>query len=601
MPEEGEAPMSNLVLEDNSTADNAVTEVSAQVPSQMHSETALKETAGADPVDINAENPVIGSKDVKEGNAEKLSDNKEVNAEGNELGEEEESGEGEELDEEEESGEGEELDEEAGGEEEELNEEVSGEEASEKSEDVGGEQNTEAEASHRNGRREDSEKKVSKKTKESRKRTVADKDDADKPGSSKKQKSSKKAKRMGTIHKGDTDTPRSSKKKKSSKKAKSMGTIHKHDADTPRSSKKRKSSKKVKSMGMIFMCSSKTKDDCYHYKVLGLPASKKEMVLTVYKGMRLFLFDTDHRLMHGIYRAAGPGGYNLEPKAFKSAFPSQVRFTIFEDCLPLAEEKFKKVIKDNYYTRNKFDCQLTAEQVKNLCKLFQSSGRVTKSKPIGASRRRSERETRGSFRQELDEVRPTSRSEREMRGSFRQELNEVRPAYVIGNPLYSRVSDIYGREVLPPRIVPPPVVPLSQRVAPGISPRSYIHERTLDIGIPRSTHIERRDPQILYLDWRHPNEIQHGDPYVSYREQQPLYRDPVYAASLPSESESARVEQRPLYRDPVYAASLPSESESARVEQHTLYRDPFYAASLPSESESTRGPPLEYPPARSQY
>lgn len=96
------------------------------------------------------------------------------------------------------------------------------------------------------------------------------------------------------------------------------------DVDTSGSSDKRKS-KRVESMGMIFMCSSKTKKDCYHYKVLGLPASKKDAVCKVYKGMRLFLFDFDLRLMYGIYKAAGPGGYNIEPKAFNSAFPSQVR------------------------------------------------------------------------------------------------------------------------------------------------------------------------------------------------------------------------------------------------------------------------------------
>ncbi|KDP20459.1 hypothetical protein JCGZ_05304 [Jatropha curcas] len=138
--------------------------------------------------------------------------------------------------------------------------------------------------------------------------------------------------------------------------------------------------KDAKLMGMIFMCSSKTKQDCYRYKVLGLPANKREIVLKICEGMKLFLFDFDLKLLYGIYRAAGPGGYNIEPMAFNSAFPAQVRFSVFEDCLPVPEEKFKKVIKDNYYKKNKFDFQLTSEQVKNLCKLFQAAS--TKSKQL---------------------------------------------------------------------------------------------------------------------------------------------------------------------------------------------------------------------------
>lgn len=94
--------------------------------------------------------------------------------------------------------------------------------------------------------------------------------------------------------------------------------------DKPESSRKKKAKKRVESMGMIFMCSSVTKNDCFQYRVFGLPESKKADVEKIYTGMRLFLYDVDLKLMYGIYKAAGPGGYNIVPKAFKSQFPSQV-------------------------------------------------------------------------------------------------------------------------------------------------------------------------------------------------------------------------------------------------------------------------------------
>ncbi|RAL46158.1 hypothetical protein DM860_006312 [Cuscuta australis] len=142
--------------------------------------------------------------------------------------------------------------------------------------------------------------------------------------------------------------------------------------DVPESSGRKKPSGKVEGMGLIFMCNSETKKDCYKYNILGLPSSKREVVENIYKGMRLFLYDVDLKLMYGIYKAAARGGFNVEPKAFKSKFPSQVRFRILEDCNPLAEEKFKNVIKKNYYTKNKFRCELTTDQVKDLCKLFRA-------------------------------------------------------------------------------------------------------------------------------------------------------------------------------------------------------------------------------------
>ncbi|KAK9279834.1 hypothetical protein L1049_013516 [Liquidambar formosana] len=300
-------------------------------------------------------------------------------------------------------------------------------------------------------------------------------------------------------------------------------------------------------MGMIFMCSSKTKKDCYRYKVLGLPASKKEIVSKIYKGMRLFLFDCDLKLLYGIYKAAGPGGYNLEPKAFNSAFPSQVRFTVLDDCLPLAEEKFKKVIKDNYFTKNKFNCQLTSEQVKNLCKLFKVPSKGSKSKQLGRSR---EAEARSFV--DRDRIRRQDREEERHRAS--------RPV-------------VYDREAFASPVARLPLYqPLPPPLAPALPP-SYAYNRTLEADVyRRDPRLEHHDRQLLDLELRRRDEIERYDPYILSRER-PLYRDPPYSAG-----------GQPEYLPP---AGLPPE-----------YRHPV---DPPLEYRPLAGQPPVYDPYRPSY
>ncbi|GAA0173254.1 calcium-binding protein [Lithospermum erythrorhizon] len=121
--------------------------------------------------------------------------------------------------------------------------------------------------------------------------------------------------------------------------------------------------------GFIFLCSGKTKPECYRYRVFGLPRGGIEAVEKIKPGSKLFLFDFELKLLYGVYEATSSGELDLEPFAFDRKFPVQVKFRIHKECLPLREKFLRQAIKDNYMG-NKFKPELTEPQVRELISLF---------------------------------------------------------------------------------------------------------------------------------------------------------------------------------------------------------------------------------------
>ncbi|KAL0390216.1 UNVERIFIED_CONTAM: hypothetical protein Scaly_0378700 [Sesamum calycinum] len=312
--------------------------------------------------------------------------------------------------------------------------------------------------------------------------------------------------------------------KKSSEKSRKVraGRLKKVELrDKPESSRKRKVKKRVDSMGMIFMCSSKTKDDCYQYRVL----------------------------------AVGPGGYNIEPKAFKSQFPSQVRFTVLDDCLPLAEEKFKKVIKDNYFTNTKFDCQLNSEQVRKLCKLFIASSKGQQSKKLSrrckaekhlpVCRDRTRRRKAGDGRRLAlrDELLRYDESPRKRPRKVISPVPPLRQPPLSNFPAYERTSDldVYRRDPYLERRSPyrdrrDPLLDRRDLYRDGRDPPTERHDH----------HRDGRDPYLdrhyRYRDGRDPY-IEGRDPYRDGRDPYPERRDPY------KDRRDSYLERRDPYKD----------------------------------------------------
>eukprot|EP00271_Cylindrocystis_brebissonii_P006585 TRINITY_DN1935_c1_g2_i1.p1 TRINITY_DN1935_c1_g2~~TRINITY_DN1935_c1_g2_i1.p1 ORF type:complete len:820 (+),score=168.72 TRINITY_DN1935_c1_g2_i1:239-2698(+) len=125
--------------------------------------------------------------------------------------------------------------------------------------------------------------------------------------------------------------------------------------------------------GLIFGCNNQTKQECFRRKLFGLPAARLAAVQRIVPGTRLFLFNFDEKVLYGIFEAVTDGAPHIVPDAFSGSYPAQVRMRCVKRCEPLTIEVFKPAMASNFFTANKFNYELSADQVSELVALFEAS------------------------------------------------------------------------------------------------------------------------------------------------------------------------------------------------------------------------------------
>ncbi|KAK9124639.1 hypothetical protein Sjap_014241 [Stephania japonica] len=130
--------------------------------------------------------------------------------------------------------------------------------------------------------------------------------------------------------------------------------------------------------GVIFGCTRDTMGECLSKQLFGLPAGHFSYVQNIEPGLPLFLFNYNDRHMYGIFEAASLGQMNFDPYGWtidgseRTKYPAQVRVCIRKSCQSLPEERFKRILCDNYYKPYKFWFELDHTQTRGLISLFES-------------------------------------------------------------------------------------------------------------------------------------------------------------------------------------------------------------------------------------
>ncbi|XP_027767883.1 uncharacterized protein LOC107001590 [Solanum pennellii] len=124
--------------------------------------------------------------------------------------------------------------------------------------------------------------------------------------------------------------------------------------------------------GVIFGCKNDTIRECLEKQLVGLPSAHFIYVKNVNPGLPVFLFNYNDKKLHGIFEAASSGQMQINPYAWKkdgderTRFPAQVQIRVRLHCVPLPEDMFRPIIKDNYFEQHHFWFELDHTQSSKL-------------------------------------------------------------------------------------------------------------------------------------------------------------------------------------------------------------------------------------------